>query len=289
MRIALHHVGLLTTRISESIHFYTRILGMHVRSHISRAGAPDIVYLDDGSSSTKILLCLIGPPFSAWMEAFFAEHGPMLALLGFEVDDVDAWYQSLQGEGIVIVTPPEDFEKEMQFYLRDPAGIMIKIMPPRAPIDSPSKTSSFPSASRFKYRLSHTNITCPELTVLEKFYVDKLGMTIVLDRREEGMVFLADPGALADEVHDIFPLELFGPPGLWEPDLAFLEKHGAGLQYLCFAVDDVNEAYQELLSKGVDFHLKPTEIEGNRIAFFKDPNGIDIEILHPLPQSLLRG
>ena len=66
---------------------------MHVSSHISRAGAPDIVYLDDGSSSTKILLCLIGPPFTAWMEAFFAEHGPMLALLGFEVDDIDAWSQ----------------------------------------------------------------------------------------------------------------------------------------------------------------------------------------------------
>jgi catechol 2,3-dioxygenase-like lactoylglutathione lyase family enzyme len=289
VRIALHHIGLLTTRINESIHFYTRILGMHVSSHISRAGAPDIVYLDDGSSSTKILLCLIGPPFSAWMDAFFAEHGPMLALLGFEVDDIDAWYQSLQGEGIVIVTPPEDFEKEMQFYLRDPAGIMLKMMTVDTPYSSLSKAQSIPTVSTLKFRLSHTNITSTELTILENFYVDKLGMKIVLDRREEGMIFLADPVALADQDHDVFPLELFGPPGLWDPDIAFLENHGAGLQYLCFAVDDVDKTYQELRSKRVDFHLKPTEVEGNRVAFFKDPNGIDIEILHPLSQVLLRG
>jgi catechol 2,3-dioxygenase-like lactoylglutathione lyase family enzyme len=289
MKIALHHVGLLTTKIDESIRFYTHFLGMHVSSQISRAGTPEIVYLDDGSKSTKILLCLIGPPFSAWMEAFFTEHGPMLALLGFEVDDVDACYQSLRTEGIEIVTALEDFERGRGFYLRDPAGIMLDMMPQGAPIPSPSKNSGFTSAAAIQYNLSHTNITCRELTVLENFYVDKLGMKIVVDRRKEGMIFLADPTAIADKDHDIFPLELFGPPGLWEPDLEFLDEHGAGLQYLCFAVDDVDKAYQELRSKGVEFHLTPTETEGNRVAFFKDPNGIDIEILHPLPQTLLRG
>jgi catechol 2,3-dioxygenase-like lactoylglutathione lyase family enzyme len=140
-----------------------------------------------------------------------------------------------------------------------------------------------------KFKLSHTNITCSDFNALENFYVNVLGMKIVLDRREEGMIFLADQVALTDEEHDIFPLELFGPPGLWEADLDFLEKHGAGLQYLCFAVDDVDKAYQDLRSKGVDFHLQPTDFGENRVAFFKDPNGIDIEILRPLPQSILRG
>lgn len=289
MKIALHHVSILTTKIDESIRFYTRVLGMHVNSQISRGGAPEIVYLDDGSSSTKILLCLIGPPFSAWMEAFFADHGPMLALLGFEVDDVDACYQSLRTERVEIVSPPEDFKRGMQFYLRDPAGITLKMMTQGTPFSSPSKASNHPPTATLKYRLSHTNITCRELTILENFYVDKLGMKIVLDRREEGMIFLADPAALADEDHDIFPLELFGPPGLWESDLEFLEEHGAGLQYLCFAVADVDKSYQDLRSKGMDFHLEPTDFEDNRVAFFRDPNGIDIEILHPLPQTLLRG
>ena len=187
VKIAFHHVGLLTTKINESIRFYTRFLGMHVRSHISRAGAPEIVYLDDGSSSTKILLCFIGPPFSTWMEAFYSEHGPMLAVLGFEVDDVDACYQSLRAERIEIVTPLEEFERGRVFYLRDPAGIMIKIMTPRALIPSPSKNSGFTTTTAIQYSLSHTNITCGELTILENFYVDKLGMKTVVDRREEGM------------------------------------------------------------------------------------------------------
>jgi catechol 2,3-dioxygenase-like lactoylglutathione lyase family enzyme len=145
------------------------------------------------------------------MEALFDEHGPMLALLGFEVDDVDAWYQSLRAEGIVIVTPPEDFEKKMQFYLCDPAGIMLKMMYEDTPYSSLSKAQSNPTVTTLKFRLSHTNITSTETTILENFYVDKLGMKNVLDRREEGVIFLADPVALADQDHAVFPLELFGP------------------------------------------------------------------------------
>lgn len=287
MRIAFDHIAILTPAVNESVHFYTNFMEMQVRSRKSNAVTAEIICLEDGSSASKMLLYLIGPPFSAWMETFIYRHGPMLAFLGFEVDDVDEWYQLLQTEQTELLTPIEELEEGRCFYLRDPAGIILKMIQhapspiPTEPVTSNTVTS--------KYKLSHTNITCSEFNALENFYVNVLGMKIVLDRREEGLIFLADQVALSDKDHDIFPLELFGPPALWDADLEFLEEHGAGLQYLCFAVDDVDKAYQALRSKGANFHLPPTDFGENRVAFFKDPNGIDIEILHPLPDSIFRG
>ena len=288
MRIAFDHIAMLTPDVNESVHFYTNFMEMQVRSRKSNAVTAEIICLEDGSRASKMLLYLIGPPFSSWMEMFISRHGPMLAFLGFVVDDVDAWYQLLQTEQIELLTPIKELEERRYFYLHDPAGIILKMIQ-HAPSSStlPEPVTSNTATSKFK--LSHTNITCPEINALEDFYVNVLGMKNVLDRREEGMIFLADQEALSDDDHDVFPLEIFGPPGLWEPDLDFLEKHGAGLQYLGFAVDDVDKAYQDLRSKGVDFHLQPTDFGENRVAFFKDPNGIDIEILRPLPQSKLRG
>jgi catechol 2,3-dioxygenase-like lactoylglutathione lyase family enzyme len=288
MRTALDHIGLLTTEIDESVRFYTNTLGMQIRSPTSNAGTSEIVWLDDGSRATKVLLCLIGPPFSTWMETFIANHGPMLGLLGFEVDDLDEWFMHIQSEDIELLSSIQDNGEGRHFYLRDPAGIGLKLTQ-KDPTTSPSIAPAASSALTSNFRLSHTNITVRDITVLENFYVNTLGMKTVIERREEGMIFLADQVALSDADHDVFPLELFGPPGLWEADVAFLEKHGAGLQYLCFAVDDVDRAYQGLCSKGVDFHLDPTDFGDNRVAFFKDPNGVDIEILLPISQISLRG
>lgn len=288
MYIDMHHIGLLTTEIDKSIHFYTHLLGMQILSRSSNSVHPETVWLDDGSKSTKLLLSLIGPPFSSWMEAFIATHGPMLACLGFEVDEIDMWYDYCLTEKIEVITPIEEIEGGRQFYVRDPVGITLRLIQ-HTPSSSTSTDSVTANKASNTYKMSHTNITCKEIRPLKDFYVGKLGMKIVLDKRDEGMIFLATQEALSNADHDIFPLELFGPPGLWEPDEKFLRNHGAGLQYLCFAAVDVDVAYQELNSAGVDFHLKPTNIENNRVAFFKDPNGIDIEILHPLPQSMLRG
>jgi catechol 2,3-dioxygenase-like lactoylglutathione lyase family enzyme len=287
MRIAFDHIAILTPEIDESVHFYTDFMEMQVRSRKPSAATSEIICLEDGSRASKMRLYLIGPPFSSWMDTFVSRHGPMLAFLGFEVDDVDSWYQLLQTDQTELLTPIEELDEGMCFYLHDPAGIILKMIQ-HAPSSTPTETVKT-NADTSTYKLSHTNITCSEFNTLETFYVNVLGMKIVLDRRDEGLIFLADQVALSDEDHDIFPLELFGPPALWDADLAFLEKHGAGLQYLCFAVEDVDKAYQSLRSKGANFHLPPTDFGENRVAFFKDPNGIDIEILHPLPQDILRG
>jgi catechol 2,3-dioxygenase-like lactoylglutathione lyase family enzyme len=49
-----------------------------------------------------------------------------------------------------------------------------------------------------------------------------------------------------------------------------LEKGNTGI---CFQVDDLDETYKELSSKGVEFTAKPTKEEWGYYAMFKDPDG----------------
>lgn len=54
-----------------------------------------------------------------------------------------------------------------------------------------------------------------------------------------------------------------------------------GLKNLAFATDDLDKAYKYLLNEGYEFHILPQEnpLGNGRNAFFKDPNGVIIEII----------
>jgi catechol 2,3-dioxygenase-like lactoylglutathione lyase family enzyme len=49
-----------------------------------------------------------------------------------------------------------------------------------------------------------------------------------------------------------------------------LEQGNTGI---AFKVDDLDQAYKELSSKGVEFTVKPTKEEWGSYAMFKDPDG----------------
>ena len=71
---------------------------------------------------------------------------------------------------------------------------------------------------------------------------------------------------------DLFVLE----PQVWETDRIFIENHGAGLQYLCFQVPNLDAAHRDLIRKGVECTLEPTVTEYFDIATYKDPADVDI-------------
>ena len=50
--------------------------------------------------------------------------------------------------------------------------------------------------------------------------------------------------------------------------------------HLTFSVDDIEDTTTELKGKGVVFNLEPISMEGGiKVAFFKDPEGVQIELV----------
>jgi catechol 2,3-dioxygenase-like lactoylglutathione lyase family enzyme len=285
MKIELHHVDILTDDMQKSIDFYQDKLGMQLVFH-SDAGGTDVAFLAD-RAGTKFFVELVGPPYIDFQDAFFKKHGPLMDHFSFLVDDADAWYEKLRLHGVEFITKPEQFLGVKEFYFYDSAGAIAEIMMFLDPSMSIAPQEGITSTNGIDYRLHHISITCRDIPELEHFYVEKFGLQLIHENRKEGYIFLGDPELIADQTREVPSLELMGPPDLTEREHAFLAKHGPGIDHLCFDVDDVDKAYEDLVSKGVIFDIEPMDYEGNRIAFFKDPNGVDIEIMLPIPRNLL--
>ena len=60
----------------------------------------------------------------------------------------------------------------------------------------------------------------------------------------------------------------------------FYKKYARGeeLDHLAFYVKNVRHAYEELVKKGADAAVKPSEAKGTEV-YIKDPDGIWIELL----------
>jgi catechol 2,3-dioxygenase-like lactoylglutathione lyase family enzyme len=285
MKLELHHVDILTDDMGKSLAFYQEKLGMQLIFHSDAAGT-DVAFLAD-RANTNFFIELVGPPFIDFQDAFFKKHGPLMDHFSYLVDDADAWYKKLRPEGVDFITKPEEFLGVKEFYFYDASGTIAEIMmflDPSFDLGPPAEAAPFNGVD---YRLHHISITCRDIPELERFYVEKIGMQTIHENREEGYIFLADPELVADKSREAPTLELMGPPGLWDREHAFLDKHGPGIDHLCFEVDDVDEAHDELVSKGVEFDVEPMDYEGNRIAFFKDPNGVDLELMLPMPREHL--
>jgi len=78
--------------------------------------------------------------------------------------------------------------------------------------------------------------------------------------------------------------------------LEIIESNGAlppppdmkapGLRHLAIAVTDFDKMYQRLKSSGIQFLTEPEKNGGNSLAFFTDPDGNILHLLHrekPLP------
>jgi len=141
----------------------------------------------------------------------------------------------------------------------------------------------------------HICINVSDLERSLKFYTEILGLKVTLradiDDAEISRA-IAIPGA---KIAAAF-LEVPGTPTLIE---MFEYVSGAGrslpedrmssdigVQHVAFQVDDIDEAYQRLKSKGVSFLTEPITVPqdepnfaGGRICFFSDPDGTTLELL----------
>jgi catechol 2,3-dioxygenase-like lactoylglutathione lyase family enzyme len=107
------------------------------------------------------------------------------------------------------------------------------------------------------------------------FYRINFGMALAYSGVSETNDFIF----LADNVNLGMPsFEIIGKTAEGR-EVVYLEEHGAGLDHICFVVDDIQYFYKKLVSDGVEFHVLPYEFQGSWIAWCKDPAGVDVELL----------
>jgi len=277
MTISLQHVSILTPDIGSTISFYSEMLGMHLIDQFVQEQGSTVASLCDGHRSSPFSIILISPPYTGWMKETYEERGPSISHLSFLVDDVDAWYKDLDGNGANLIHKPHRFPNGRHMYLQDPDGVVVEIM---SLIDTVSseKQPRLATGEGFSHTLHHTSITCNNLDSLEGFYRHHLRMETFYERREHDIIFLADPALIKDKSRSCPALELIGPKCHNDRNSPFLRRFGPYLDHISFLVDDVDAAHAELLSKGVKFDIEPMDFPPNRIAFFRDPNGISIEL-----------
>ena len=120
-------------------------------------------------------------------------------------------------------------------------------------------------------RLLHTMIRVENLQESIDFYTKKIGLDLVsqedLPGNDATVAFLRDPKS----GHEI---ELTYNHDGRSYDL------GDGYGHIAFAVESVDDTYEEWSSRGVDFFLLPKTMKnGIRIAFAVDPTGYKLELI----------
>jgi catechol 2,3-dioxygenase-like lactoylglutathione lyase family enzyme len=118
----------------EALAFYTRKLGMEVRSDATLPEMGDFRWLSVGPAGQPdvaiVLMAIPGPPI---MDAETAEQLKSLVAKGFAgtifltTDDCQASYEELKGRGVEFVEQPEERPYGIDSSFRDPSGNSIRL------------------------------------------------------------------------------------------------------------------------------------------------------------------
>ena len=125
------------------------------------------------------------------------------------------------------------------------------------------------------FELHHVSLRTGSDALADKcvdYYCSVLGMRVVRPAplfNEQNIVYLAD-AAYPDRT----PLQIVGRCYHKDP----LREQVPFLNRLCFLVDCLDDAFEDLSADGVNFHVEPNDQNGLYFARCSDPAGIEIEI-----------
>ena len=121
-------------------------------------------------------------------------------------------------------------------------------------------------------RIHHIAILAGDYEKSKKFYTEILGFTILSETyRAERKSYKLD---LA--INGMYQVELFSFPE-YKERASFPEAKG--LRHLAFAVQNIEEAVDELRLKKVDVQeIRTDELTNKKFCFFNDPNGQPLEL-----------
>ena len=123
------------------------------------------------------------------------------------------------------------------------------------------------------YRFHHVHIVCKDLEKMVRFFTDVLEASLI-DMRKFGT---AD-GASLDLNGTTVNLRVARED---EEVVGDASKTTYGYNHIGLEVEDIEMAYKDLTERGFSFFMPPTEIPDLKIAFFRGPEDIAIELCQP--------
>lgn len=120
--------------------------------------------------------------------------------------------------------------------------------------------------------IHHIAIICSDYERSKQFYTQVLGFTVKLEQyRAERRSYKLD---LCINGH--YQIELFSFPNSAE---RANYPEARGLRHLAFAVENIDTAIADLREKEVEpEEVRVDELTGKRYTFFKDPDGLPLEL-----------
>ncbi|MCG3731046.1 SMU1112c/YaeR family gloxylase I-like metalloprotein [Vibrio cincinnatiensis] len=120
--------------------------------------------------------------------------------------------------------------------------------------------------------IHHVAIICSDYQRSKSFYSEILGLKILAENYRENR----DSYKLDLALPDGGQIELFSFPS---PPPRMNNPEAQGLRHLAFVVSSVESAANELQANGIDVEpIRVDEFTGKRFTFFKDPDGLPLEL-----------
>jgi len=150
----------------------------------------------------------------------------------------------------------------------------------------------------------HFSFTVTDIECSVDWYTRVLGLELVHRQRQENgytPVLVGIPGAVlevaqlavpgvppARSTHMLELVQYLAPAGC---PLGALTANVIGSAHLALLVTDIHSRYERMLAEGVEFRNPPIAITeganaGGFACYFRDPDGITLELLEPSPERL---
>jgi catechol 2,3-dioxygenase-like lactoylglutathione lyase family enzyme len=124
------------------------------------------------------------------------------------------------------------------------------------------------------YRLHHLHIICRDLEKMITFFTETLEAKLVMRKK-----FGTADGASLDLQGTTVNLRVSRED---ETIVGDASQSSYGYDHIGLQVEDIETAYTELQAQGFSFLVPPTDIPDLKMAFFKGPEDITIELVQPL-------
>jgi len=124
------------------------------------------------------------------------------------------------------------------------------------------------------YRFHHVHIVCKDLEKMIRFFTEVLEATLIGLKK-----FGTADGASLDLQGTTVNLRLRKED---EELVGDASQARYGYDHIGLEVEDLETAFKDLQAQGFSFFMPPTDIPDLKIAFFKGPENITIELVQPL-------